>query len=364
MPKVTVLMAVHNGERYVREAVDSVVHQTFTDFEFLIVNDGSTDKTRELILSCDDPRIRLIENDQNIGQTKSLNRGLQMATGQLIARQDADDNSEPERLSRQVMFMDTHTDVALLGTWYKKIDADGNDIGLRTLPCSSTDIRWSLLFFCPFVHSSVMLRKSLVLERVGLYNETLSYSQDFELWHRIARRLPVANLPEYLLKYRISPSSMTSTYGDQVQEGHRIRITNIKHLLGRNDTTDTVGVESQFHFMFRLLFGSETAVKCDDIPGAVREIFRLQSAFCAYFKVDEKDCKSHRVRLRGSLSRRLHRIAYDRYHQGDYAAAAQLLLKAFLLGPVHITQAMLPVPLNLISRRCFRNLSNHCKAPN
>src|SRR5215467_8249434 len=106
MPKVTVLLTVYNGERYLHEAIDSILGQTFQDFEFLIINDGSTDGTRELILSYHDRRIRLIDNEYNIGQTRSLNRGLVLAMGQFLARQDADDISEPDRLASQVAFLE------------------------------------------------------------------------------------------------------------------------------------------------------------------------------------------------------------------------------------------------------------------
>src|SRR5690349_12648910 len=124
-------MAVYNGARYLREAVESVLNQSFQDFEFLVINDGSTDHTREIILSYDDSRIRLVDNRQNRGQTASLNLGLQLAQGDLIARQDADDISEPERLARQVLFLEDHSEVALLGTGYAKIDSHGNVTGIR-----------------------------------------------------------------------------------------------------------------------------------------------------------------------------------------------------------------------------------------
>src|SRR4029079_12299348 len=140
-PRVTVLMSVYNGERFIEATVRSVLGQTFSEFEFLIVNDGSTDRTRELVASYNDPRVRLVDNNGNIGQTRSLNRGLRMAAGELIARQDSDDVSEPERLRKQVNFMDSHPEVALLGTWYTKIDERGLRMGERSLPCDSTGIR-------------------------------------------------------------------------------------------------------------------------------------------------------------------------------------------------------------------------------
>jgi len=102
--------------------------------------------------------------------------------------------------------------MALLGTWYREIDVQGTVVGDRNLPCDTTDIRWWLLFFCPLVHSSVMLRKSVVSEQIGFYNKALAYSQDYELWHRIARRFPVAN-SEPLVRLRTNPWSMTATYG-------------------------------------------------------------------------------------------------------------------------------------------------------
>ena len=231
-PRVTVLMSVYNGERYLRESIESILSQTFQDFEFLIINDGSKDRTRDLILSYDDPRIRLVDNEQNLGLTRSLNHGMELAEGQLIARQDADDISEPERLARQVAFLDSHGDVALLGTWYKEIDAQGALLGRKELPTQSMEIRWSLLFFCPFVHSAVMMRKSPMLEQIGFYDESFVYAQDYDLWSRIARRLTVANLPERLLQYRTNPSAMTATYGATVDdEIMRIRVANVKSLI-------------------------------------------------------------------------------------------------------------------------------------
>ena len=115
-PRVTVLMAVYNGERFLAEAVASILDQTFRDFEFLIVNDGSTDRSREIILSFGDPRIRLVDNPENIGLTRSLNRGLELAKGGLIARQDADDISLPERLEREIGFLDGNPKAAIVGS--------------------------------------------------------------------------------------------------------------------------------------------------------------------------------------------------------------------------------------------------------
>jgi glycosyltransferase involved in cell wall biosynthesis len=330
MPKVTVLMAVYNGERYLRESIESILAQAFEDFEFLIINDGSTDSTREVILSHHDPRIRLVDNDRNLGLARSLNRGLEVAEGEYIARQDVDDISEPERLAKQVIFLDSHPDVALLGTWYRELDSQGNFIKKRTLPCDYTEIRWSLLFYCPFAHSAVMLRRSAVLGQIGSYNEALTYSLDYELWLRIARRMRVGNLNEYLVTYRISPSTMTSTYGDRTREGVRIRIRNVAHLLGW-DETNAARNEAQFSKMAALLFGPYTNLVPQEVNSVSKEILRLHDAFCQSYDIELRDCIIHRAKLRSQLSRRLLEMALAYFDQNDAAVARQLRSSAHRL---------------------------------
>ncbi len=187
MPRVTVLLSVHNGERHLREAVDSILRQSFGDFEFLILDDGSTDTTPDILRSYDDRRIRLIDNGTNLGLTRSLNRGIRAAAGEFLARQDADDVSAPERLDKQVSFLDAHRDVDDGGDLVHE-DRRHRTAAGRSKPASdSTDLRWSLLFYCPFVHSAVMFRLDTVRSRVGLYDETIRYAQDHDLWSRMAQ---------------------------------------------------------------------------------------------------------------------------------------------------------------------------------
>jgi glycosyltransferase involved in cell wall biosynthesis len=340
MPKVTVLMAVYNGERYLREAVESVLCQTFHDFEFLIINDGSTDNTRNLILSYDDARIMLVDNKHNIGQTRSLNRGLELAAGEWIARQDADDISEPERLAKQVAFLDRHPEVALLGTWYKEIDVQGTVIGKRKLPCDSVDIRWSLLFFCPFIHSSVMFSKSVIAEQIGFYNEAFAYAQDHELWYRIARRLPVANLPEPLVRFRVTPWSMTAAHGDRLHEGDRMSIAHIERLLDWDKNEKVESNEVKFRAMSLFLQGRLTDLDSQAARKALKEILRLHSAFCQDYGIVRKGCRAHRAKLTSHMSRRIIGIAHSSFDRGDYRAARQLLFEACrLYWPALFTKA-------------------------
>ncbi|HDL01964.1 MAG TPA: glycosyltransferase, partial [candidate division Zixibacteria bacterium] len=180
-PKVTVLMSVYNDERYLSESVDSILNQTYKDFEFLIINDGSTDRSREILESYSDPRIRLVRNDGNIGLTRSLNKGLALAMGEYIARMDADDISLPERLEKQVGFLDADSSVGVLGINSLLIDEDGNVLEKLQRPVTHDSIMAEMLTENRFVHSSVMLRKKL-LKMSGYYDEKLDMAQDYELF--------------------------------------------------------------------------------------------------------------------------------------------------------------------------------------
>ena len=210
-PIVTVLMPVYNAENYLAEAIESILNQSWTDFEFLIINDSSTDRSREVIVSFRDPRIRLVDNRTNIGVTRSLNLGLRLAKGELIARQDADDKSHPERLSRQKSFLDAHSKVVLLGTSARAVDADGKPLNLTLRsPLGPLAIRWTLMFNTAFIHTSVMFRRSIIWDQIGGYNESYYRTQDFELWSRIAREYAVENLPDILVERRHEYGSVVS----------------------------------------------------------------------------------------------------------------------------------------------------------
>jgi glycosyltransferase involved in cell wall biosynthesis len=203
-PKVSVVMSVHNEERYVSKAIQSILEQTFDDFEFIIIDDGSTDGTTEILSNYQqkDTRIRVLRHQSKKGLAQSLNEGIRIARGRYIARMDADDISLPTRLEKQVAFLDMHPEVGLVGTLCYEVDE--NDVIVRkwSLPSSTSDVRKALLDLNPLVHTSVMVRKE-VFDEIGYYNETLQYSQDYELWLRIARQYEIANLPEPLVMLRV-----------------------------------------------------------------------------------------------------------------------------------------------------------------
>jgi hypothetical protein len=350
MPKVTVLMAVYNGERFVREAIDSILSQTFQDFEFLIVDDGSTDRSREVILSYNDPRIRLLTNERNLGLTASLNRGLAEARGTYVARHDADDISEPTRLERQVACLDARADLALLGTWYRKIGEHGEFLGKRRLPVDHVRARWCLLFFCPFVHASVMLRRSLILERVGPYDESFAYAQDYDLWSRTAELLPVANLPEYLVRIRTSASQMTATYGERLLEGPRISIAHVAPLLGWNPAEMDRNMAA-FANMHALLYGAHERLRPLDVSEATTEILRLVPAFVNKTALAPREARRLAAAVRARLGSRLLEMS-GRFSDEEFAEVGAQL------GPGPLR----PV-LQLMAHRPVRTLFNALHGP-
>ena len=208
-PKVTVLMAVYNGERYLRESIESILNQTFTDFEYLIIDVCSMDSSRDIIRSYGEPRIRLIKNANNLGLIKTLNRGLALAKGQYIARQDQDDISHPERLKKQADFLISHPEIVLLGTRVNSIDPYGRKSKLYGCCTVSSElaIRWQLMFDNPFVHPSVMMRTEIV-RKIGGYDEHFLECEDYDLFSRLAYTYRTTNLKEALLDYRYHFDSM------------------------------------------------------------------------------------------------------------------------------------------------------------
>ena len=168
-PKVTVLMPVYNGGKYIREAIKSILSQSFTDFEFLIIDDGSTDNSVGIVQSFSDNRIRLIKNNCNIGIAESLNKGIESSKGEYIVRMDADDISFPDRIKKQVAFMDANPEVGVSGTWIKTISSV-NECTWFTL--SEPDlVRCHLLFGCPLAHPTVILRTILLKENELFYDK-------------------------------------------------------------------------------------------------------------------------------------------------------------------------------------------------
>jgi glycosyltransferase involved in cell wall biosynthesis len=211
-PAVSVVMAVFDGASWVGAAVESLLTQTLTDLEVIVIDDGSTDTTPEMLAAVHDSRLR-VQRQERAGLTRSLVRALDLARAPLVARLDADDLSLPERLARQRQFLDANPQVGLLGTGAREIDFEGHEVAIVRPPADDAAIRRALIRENPFVHSTVMMRRS-ALERAGGYDPAFPVAQDYDLWLRMARVTLLANLPEPLVIRRLVPRRVSAIRDD------------------------------------------------------------------------------------------------------------------------------------------------------
>lgn len=241
-PKISVVISVRNQEKYLIKAVQSILNQSYTNFELLIVDDASKDNSGNILKSIKDPRVKIITNSKHIGLTKSLNLAINKSTGEYIARMDADDISYPERLKTEMAFLEKHPEIALVGSWVELINEAGKRLSLKRLPCTSLEIKNKLIKANQFYHPTLLIRKEVLL-KYGLYDEKFEYSQDYELILRIASHCQVANIPESLLMYRVNSKGAISYEKVKQQayfallarlkalKDYRYPITDIKHLI-------------------------------------------------------------------------------------------------------------------------------------
>jgi glycosyltransferase involved in cell wall biosynthesis len=205
-------MPVYNAASYVATALESILNQTYREFEFLIIDDGSSDQSAQIIRSYDDPRIRFYANEQNLGLVSTLNKGLDLARGEYIARMDADDISLPNRLERQVAFMDSNPDMGACGTW---VETFGESVDVWRYPIAPEDVRAHLLFHNALAHPAACFRRQAFIEKGLRYDEQYSHAEDLQLWQRASEFFPIANIAEVLLKYNIHPKSISQTKQDE-----------------------------------------------------------------------------------------------------------------------------------------------------
>lgn len=286
MPRVTVLVPSYNDERFLGAAIESILAQTFTDFELLIVDDASTDGSRAVVERYRDPRIRLLVNPTNLGGGAARNRGLAASAGEYVAALDSDDLSFPDRLERQIAYLDAHPDVAVVGSQAKLIDVNGRGIGEVWRPTTDLGIRWCRIFQNPVIQSSATFRRSVVWEELGGYEERFRYGEDFDLWQRMAKKHAIHNLAEPLVAYRFDPRSLSSTPRHPAREGYTGRkavqiAANIREMLQWDDVP---------------LRAVESWTNLDDIPAAVDLMERCAARFAALYGEDD-DVRRHQAEL-------------------------------------------------------------------
>lgn len=349
MPQLSVLMSVHNGARYLRESVASILEQTFSDFEFIIINDGSTDATADILASFRDNRLVLIQQERT-GLTKALNTGLARARGVFIARIDADDIAQPERLRKQVAFLNEHPATVLAGSDAQGIDPDGNVIWETSLPVSSIQIKWRLLFYNCITHSSAMFRSREVRE-LGGYTPSVTFAQDYDLWLKIAARYPVGAVTEPLVCYRIPAHeaiSCSHAEGQQrfVREVQQAVLCGLAPALG--DLLPAIRELGLFLFF--------SAAPPSDIAGAEQLLRRLYAAFCkAAFAAGASKDELQAVMIQPYLL-----FAWRYYERGQQADFQRCIHEAIACG----LRAPIAVPegdLQQKEQQVFEALENYAE---
>ena len=315
-PCVSVVMAVHNGARYVRLAIDSVLSQDFRDLEFVIVDDGSTDDTPAIVASYDDRRIVYTRNATNLGQTRSLNVGLARARAEFVARIDADDIYLPGKLSRQYALMASRPDVAVCGTAAVRIDAEGTPFGTYVPPIRPKDVCFVLCQRVPVCHVSVIMRRAAILA-LGGYDERYRYAADYALWSALARSgAAIVNLEERLMLYREFTQSLGAVHklGAAGDESAEIIRGNIATLAGI-----TLSVEECR--AIALLYFQKSDVGTDDV---VRAYLNLAVAARAIYG---RTPARVRIELASVLCWSLLKRATERRADGSASPASSTLWK-------------------------------------
>ena len=228
LPLVTVLMPVFNSEKHLKEAIESILNQSYTNFIFLIINDGSTDLSEAIILSYQDERIRYVKNSENIQLIATLNKGIDLINTKYIARMDADDIAHPERLEKQISFLEKNPDCIVCGSYYQFI---GQSEEIIHLPIINDQIKFQLLYFNPFCHPSTVIRTSVFQEKNIKFNTEYKYAEDYFLWTELALKGEFYNIPEVLLYYRKHANQISSIFKEeQKQIDAKIQVNYLKTL--------------------------------------------------------------------------------------------------------------------------------------
>ena len=213
-PRVTILMPAFNGANFIGAAIKSILCQAYNNFELLIIDDASTDATCDIIEKNSDPRIKLFKNEKNIGVAGSLNRGLNLARGDYIARMDADDISLPDRLLKQVTFMDQNPEIGISGGFVQYF---GSGISfVHKVPRKPEEIAAFIPFDTPLCHVTVIMRRSMIEEATLRYDTSFTQSEDYELWSRAIECFPMANLPDVFVKVRLHSASVTKNNQEEM----------------------------------------------------------------------------------------------------------------------------------------------------
>jgi glycosyltransferase involved in cell wall biosynthesis len=334
MPAVSVILPVYNGGEFLGKAIESILGQSFRDFEFIIINDGSKDNSQNVIdgYAAKDDRIIAV-HQENAGVVATLNRGLSMAKAPLIARMDADDIALPERFAIQAAYMASHSDIAVLGSFIRLIDESDRPIRDILYPVTPAEIAREVLRGSPFAHPAVMMRKDALEQAVG-YNPLYKHGEDYELWLRLSEKYRMANLPEVLMLYRQHPQKISFQYAsEQMLTTIVAQLASERRRSGKPDpvvtdikisTLDLFGLPDaeKSKILFRIYEYSLSAhvLGPDDRP----LLDMLQSV---------KQQSGHESHFRYFFSLMQQKVAQHYFYRKKYVRFFSMLLQAFFTSP-------------------------------
>lgn len=326
-PAVTVLLPAFNAEATIASSIESILAQTFRSFELLIIDDGSADDTVSIISAINDPRIRLIRNESNLGLMRTLNRGLAEAKAPLIARQDADDLSVTHRLERQVKFLRENPSVAMVGSSCWRMDPTGRLLGVNDMPCTHHAIRWASIVDNPFIHTSVIFRRNIVFDQLGGYNADFPICEDYELRNRIAAKHQVANLRERLVAYREMPTSMMQSQPEKSRDAMRKLLeVNFREIFpGRSISAEELDLLS----LFRLRFGLDHLAPLVSLLSSLESDFRQRYEGIEATDLDATRCRQDlrlAYKFLGSAKREALQCALRGFRRAPFEAIRQVML--------------------------------------
>lgn len=258
-PGVSVILPVYNAEDFLKDAVESILTQSYPDFELIAIDDRSTDDSLGILRSFDDPRLAVLQNPVNQGVAKTLNRGLTAAQGAFVARMDADDISLPHRLADQMAFMASHPSVAVCGTWVEVFGRAVPVLENNVLkdPGGPEEIRSSFLFNCVLKHPSVMMRREVLDRERYRYDEAVDRAEDYALWVRIAKKYDLANLERVCLRYRLHTRKVSLTHKARNFEQADLIRRGLLEEMGLSPTEDELALHHEISRRFRTEFPQE-----------------------------------------------------------------------------------------------------------
>ena len=249
IPVVSVVLPVFNGEKYIASAVESILLQTFRDFECIVLNDASTDNTLQILESFDDERLIIINNEKNLGLVRTLNKGMHLGQGEFIARMDGDDVSHPERFQKQVAYLRDHEDIDICGT---RAHVFGGENYVRNVYEHHDDIKVQLLFINHIVHPSLMIRRSKWMEHDTRFNERFIKCEDYALWIELIDEMKFATLPDVLIHYRIHDENFSVPTQSNLDLIRKWNMENYKTMLTKTGISFTDD-DLQIHFTIGFL---------------------------------------------------------------------------------------------------------------